>query len=63
MKLRCTDHSQRVMVLNRTTVHRHDGSLCVSPTLRIGTRLMTPVTVREYGYSPLDGHPSVMTGE
>jgi hypothetical protein len=49
MKLKCTEHKRRVMVLELEdrdkTIHRSDGSICTSRELTIGPALMYPESV------------------
>jgi len=46
MKLHCTSHKRRVQVLETAKVlHRSDGSECLSPTVKIGKVMLTPLGV------------------
>lgn len=61
-KLKCIEHSQRVMVLPSTRViHREDGSTCIPPdTMLTGLtqngRLLTPESVIREGKQPHGPH-------
>jgi hypothetical protein len=45
--LACNRHDRRVMVLDKTTVHRSDGTPCDSRSLSINRRITNAQRVRE----------------
>lgn len=46
-RLSCQDHKRRVLVLDRKTVHRSDGTECTSASLKTGDEKFTPDEIRK----------------
>ena len=51
MKLKCTDHNRRVMVLEDKVIHRYNGSACDSKIVTIGGQPLAERTNLRKGHS------------